>query len=94
MAWFVYILECANSSLYVGSTSNPRERFARHVAGDGASHTKKTPPTTVIYTEELASRAAAVCRERQLKGWSRAKKLALAAGDLARLRTLSRHHGL
>ncbi len=90
MLWFVYILKCSNGSVYVGSTSNLSERFDRHRSGDGAAHTAKCPPERVIWSEEYSSLNAAVTRERQLKGWSRAKKLALANGQFADLRKLAK----
>ncbi len=89
MTWFVYILHCADDSFYVGHTGSVEKRFARHLAKDGARHTATHPPDRVAYVEECASHAEAVRRERQLKGWRRAKKMALIAGDLATLRQLS-----
>ena len=90
MPWFVYILECSNGSLYVGSTADTDKRFERHLLGDGAAHTAKCPPERTIFREEHASLESAVARERQLKGWSRAKKLALAHGHFEELRALAK----
>jgi putative endonuclease len=90
MAWFVYIVECANDSLYVGLTVDPEVRFEKHLSGTGAAHTQKCIPRRMIYREEHASLKLAVARERQLKGWSRAKKLALANGRFDELRQLAK----
>ena len=90
MSWFVCVLHCADDSFYVGHTGSVEKRFARHLAKAGARHTATHPPDHVAYVEECASHAEAVRRERQLKGWRRAKKIALIAGDLAALRQLSR----
>ena len=85
--WSVYILECDGGWLYVGMTSDLLRRWREHRRG-GARFTKGRPPRQVIHVEHYALRADAERRERQLKGWTRAKKLALAAGDLALLRRL------
>ncbi|MBI5769106.1 MAG: GIY-YIG nuclease family protein [Verrucomicrobia bacterium] len=90
MPWFVYIIECENGSLYVGITEDLDSRFTRHRQGDGADHTGKFPPKRLIYREAHDSLESASVRERQLKGWSRAKKHALAAGRLRELRDLAK----
>ncbi len=92
MGWFVYILSCANGSFYVGHSIDPQRRLMRHVAGIGAQHTATYPPERTVYQEHFATEAEAARRERQLKGWSHAKKEALIAGDRGRLRVLSRSH--
>jgi putative endonuclease len=93
MPWFVYILECSNGSLYVGSTTDAAKRLERHQCGDGAAHTAKCRPERIIFREEHPLLDSALARERQLKGWSRAKKLALAGGRLTDLRTLAKRRG-
>jgi putative endonuclease len=90
MPWFVYILECSNGTLYVGSTENLARRFDRHISGDAAAHTAKCPPQRLIWSEEHLTLAAAIARERQLKGWSRAKKLPLAQSRLGELKQLAK----
>ena len=90
MLWFVYILECADRSLYVGITTDLNDRLERHLKGEGAAHTRKLAPQKVIHRERYSSLANAVAQERQIKGWTRAKKLALASGRLDDLRALSR----
>lgn len=78
--WFVYILRCADGSLYIGETGDLPKRLAAHNKGDSI-HTSTRRPVTLAYFEELLSRAACLKRERQLKRWTRAKKEALIAGD-------------
>ena len=85
MAHHVYILRCADNSLYVGSAQDPDARLKAHNDGRGAAYTSKHRPVHLVYSE-----AEAVKRERQLKRWSREKKEALVAGDLVRLHQLSK----
>ena len=84
----VYILTCADGSLYVGHTRDLSTREAVHNDGRGARFTARRRPVRLLYSERCASLADAVRREKQIKGWSRAKKEALAAGDLSLLKTL------
>ncbi len=96
MSWFVYILQCADASYYVGHTGDVQARVKCHQQGAGATWTAAHRPVVLVYQEEHPTEAAAMARENQLKGWSRAKKQALVTGKLAVLRTLSRcrgHHG-
>jgi putative endonuclease len=87
---YVYLLQCTNGTIYVGQTQNLDKRLNRHTIGTGARHTAQIRPKELIYTEGPMSYTEAIARERQLKKWSRAKKLALAKGDLDGLRYLSR----
>jgi predicted GIY-YIG superfamily endonuclease len=86
-AAYVYILECRGGWLYVGCTDNLLRRWREHQHG-GARFTKGRPPIHVIHVEVLPTRSAAEQRERQLKRWTRAKKWALANGDLDLLKRL------
>jgi predicted GIY-YIG superfamily endonuclease len=90
MTWYVYILLCADNTLYVGHTHDLQSRFDAHQSARGALHTAKHRPVQLIYSEDHSSEQAAICRERQLKRWSRAKKLALSNGDVGQLRALSK----
>ena len=85
---FVYILRCADESLYIGETNDVERRLTRHNQGFAASHTAKRRPVRLVYTEQLPTREDCLKRERQLKGWARAKKEALIAGDKAALNKL------
>ena len=85
---FIYILRCADSSFYTGETSDLERRLARHNEGRASSFTASRRPVVDAYSEAHATREAALARERQIKGWTRAKKAALIAGDLALLKRL------
>lgn len=89
---FVYLLRCVDGSFYVGHANDLATREKVHNDGHGATYTAQRRPVEMIYAEEHASLQGAVARERQLKRWTAVKKLALAAGDNPRLKTLSRHH--
>ena len=83
---FVYILKCADGSFYVGKTSDLRVRLDEHQSGVGANFTALRRPVEMVYAEEHPTPTRAERRELQLKRWSRAKKEALIAQDLARLK--------
>jgi len=89
MPW-VYVLRCADNTLYVGHTKNVGFRESAHQQGLGPRYTALRLPAQVVYAEEHETMAGAIRRERQLKRWSGQKKRALAAGDLTRLKELSR----
>ncbi len=84
--FFVYMLRCADGTLYTGFARNPEERVKVHNAGKGAKYTRWRLPVVLAYVEQFESLSAALKRERQLKPWNRAKKEALIAGDLDRLK--------
>ena len=87
---YVYLLRCTNGTIYVGQTHDLQQRLLRHTTGTGARHTAQIKPLELIYSEGPMPYADALARERQLKKWGRAKKLALASGNLGQLRQLSR----
>ena len=72
--YFVYILRCADRSLYVGQTRNLGERIELHNAGRGPDYTARRRPVILAYLEMHETRPAAATRERQLKRWTRRKK--------------------
>ena len=86
--WFVYILQCADGSLYIGETGDLEFRIRKHHDGCASLYTASRRPIELVYYETHVTRDAALQRERQLKRWSRAKKAALIAGDLAGLKAL------
>ena len=73
---FVYILACSESALYVGSAGDVAKRLAEHGGPKGAKFTRDHPGGRLIYVEGPLSITLALQRERQLKRWRRAKKLA------------------
>jgi predicted GIY-YIG superfamily endonuclease len=78
--FFVYMVRCADGTLYTGLARDPENRVTVHNTGKGAKYTRSRLPVTLVYTEECESLSAALKRERQLKPLSRAKKEALIAG--------------
>ena len=91
MAAYVYILWCSDGSYYVGSTRGDLEkRIAEHNTGAFGGFTVRRRPVDFVYYQAFDRITDAVAAERQLKGWSRAKKKALITGDLNRLRALAK----
>ena len=86
---YTYILQCANGDYYVGSTTDLEHRLMEHRAGLGGKFTRTHLPVKLVYKEEYASIEQAFARERQLHGWSRAKKEALIQEDYDLLKHLS-----
>ncbi len=78
----VYILKCADDSYYTGMTNNLERRLAQHQKGTVADgYTASRRPVELAWSETFATHDEAFRRERQIKGWSRAKKEALIGGD-------------
>ena len=88
--YWVYILRCADNTLYIGETSCLSARIQQHHDGRGSLHTSSRLPVTVIYCERHSTEISACRRERHIKRWTREKKLALAEGRLATLKGISR----
>jgi putative endonuclease len=88
-AW-LYILRCADGSYYTGTTRADLElRIAEHQTGAYAGYTAKRRPVQLVYSESFEQIVDAIAAERQIKGWSRAKKEALMAGNFQRIAQLS-----
>ncbi|OGO59841.1 MAG: hypothetical protein A2Z36_00015 [Chloroflexi bacterium RBG_19FT_COMBO_48_23] len=81
MSFWVYILECADGSYYVGHTDNLEKRLAEHVQNTFKCYTSCRLPVKLVFCSEFSTRDDAFARERQIKGWSRRKKQALIVGD-------------
>jgi predicted GIY-YIG superfamily endonuclease len=75
--WLVYVLECADRTLYVGVTNDLSKRLKAHREGKGARYTRGRAPLVVRYTEAAAGRGAALAREAAIRKLSRERKLAL-----------------
>lgn len=82
----MYILRCSDNTLYVGSTNNLERRMNQHHLGEGSRYTKSRQPVELIYIEEFSRIDEAFNREKQLKKWSRKKKLALIKKNEKRLK--------
>lgn len=76
-SFWVYIVRCADGTLYTGYALDPEERIARHNAGKGAKYTAGRRPVTLVFTQRFRSRTRALQREYELKQWTRAEKEAL-----------------
>jgi putative endonuclease len=74
---FVYIVECADGSLYTGWAVDVEQRVKVHNAGRGARYTRLRGPVKLVYAEEQPDRVAAMKRELEIKRWPRARKLKL-----------------
>jgi predicted GIY-YIG superfamily endonuclease len=87
---WVYILRCADGSYYTGHTTNLEKRLAEHKAGEGGEWTKHRLPVELVFSQEMPDKDSAFLAERQIKGWSRAKKEALIAENWDMLRWLAK----
>ncbi len=78
MSYSVYILKCADQSLYVGCTHNLEKRIKEHNESKwGAHYTKIRRPVKLMYSETFKTLIEARHREKEIKGWRREKKLNL-----------------
>lgn len=78
MSYFTYILECADLTLYVGSTNNLERRLEQHNnLKSGAHYTKIRRPVKLVYSETLPTFKDARQREMEIKRWKREKKISL-----------------
>jgi len=89
MAW-TYILECSDGSYYVGSTRDLSARVFDHERGVGAQYTRTRLPVTLLAAFESDNIGDAFAFEKQVQGWSRAKKRALIEGRFDDLIPMSR----
>lgn len=77
MPYFVYLLACADKSLYCGYTTDLEKRVGMHRAGKASKYTRARLPVKLVYTEKFAMRRDALRREYAIKQFPRAKKLKL-----------------
>jgi predicted GIY-YIG superfamily endonuclease len=80
--WFVYMLECADGSLYTGIARDLDARVRIHNDGTGAKYTRGRLPVKLIYSETTDSRSSALRREHEIKQLPRQSKLALSGVQL------------
>ena len=90
MALWVYLLRCTDGRFYVGHTDDLERRMYQHRHGGFCDFTSRRRPVALAWTQEVSTREEALAAERQLKGWTRAKKQALIAGDWAALSWLAK----
>jgi len=79
---FVYIVRCADGTLYTGYAKNPSAREKAHNAGRGARYTCGRRPVKLVYSEAFPSRSDALKREYEVKHWTRARKERLVINSL------------
>lgn len=77
--WTVYMLRCADGSLYTGSTTDVVRRLAQHNAGKGGAYTRGRGPARLVYREPQPDQSAAFKREAEIKSWTRKRKQRLCA---------------
>ncbi|HEY0013986.1 MAG TPA: GIY-YIG nuclease family protein [Allosphingosinicella sp.] len=91
MAFYAYMLRCSDGRYYAGSTDDLEARVAQHESGhDTGCYTFKRRPVALVWSDSFSTRIEAKEAERRLKGWSRAKKEALIAGNWDRIKLLAR----
>lgn len=85
-SWRVYMVQCADGSLYTGCTNDLPRRVAAHNAGRGARYTRSRRPVVVVWTARAKDKSAALRREAKLKQLTRAQKWELVEARRARSR--------
>ena len=83
--FYVYIVRCSDGSFYTGHTDDLEKRISEHQTPHYHCYTSNRLPIELIFHATFGSRDEAIAAERQIKGWSRAKKQALADNDFERL---------
>ncbi|MBA4161696.1 MAG: rRNA methyltransferase [Novosphingobium sp.] len=93
MAFWTYILHCADSSYYTGHTDNLEQRIGQHDTGYfPGCYTFKRRPLQLVWSNEFPTRVEALEAEVRIKGWSRPKKEALIRGDWVAIQRLAKRH--
>ena len=90
-SYWTYLLECADGSFYAGVTNDPISRTRQHnEAPDKNAFTANRRPVVLVWCEEFEDVQDAIAAEKRIKGWSRAKKIALIERDYERLKMLAK----
>ena len=87
---YTYILKCADGTLYTGHTNNIKFRLHDHNNGDVPGYTMYRRPVVLVFLQEFRTRNDAFQFERQIKNWSKAKKLALIEKNQEKLKALAK----
>ncbi len=87
MAFWVYMLRCADSTYYTGHTDDLERRIGEHMSGLFAGYTSRRLPVRLAFSQEFSTREEALRAELQIKKWSRTKKEALIQSDWGRIST-------
>ena len=91
MAFWVYLLRCADGSFYAGHTDDLDKRIGEHSASVCGGYTATRLPVELVWSQECATRIEALTFERRIKGWRRAKKEALIRGDWEEVSRLAKN---
>jgi len=78
---FVYVLRCADDTLYTGYTTDVERRVAEHDAGEGAAYTRGRTPVELVHVESYETRSAAMSREYEVKSLAKDAKERLVGGE-------------
>jgi len=81
VAYYCYMVRCANDAFYTGWTTDPLRRVTEHNAGRGARYTRMNGPVDLVYVEVVEDHVAALKREAEIKRLGHAKKAALVAEE-------------
>jgi len=90
MSFWAYMLHCHAGRLYVGHTDDLERRIAQHESGSVRGFTRAYLPVKLVWSEESPTRYEALATERRIKGWNRAKKLALIPQDWTEISRLGK----
>jgi putative endonuclease len=90
MEFYVYILRCSDDSFYTGISRDPIAREYQHNSGITKGYTSKRLPVVLVFSEQFSSVYDAISAEKQIKRWSRAKKIALIENNIELLQRLSK----
>ncbi len=88
--FYAYMLLCSDGTYYVGQTDDLERRLAEHKSGRYTGYTYKRRPVELVWNDYFQTRDDAKTVEKQLKGWSKAKKKALIDGDWERISELAK----
>ena len=90
MSFWAYMLHCRGGYFYIGHAEDLDSRIAQHRSGDVAGFASEHLPVDVVWSQEFPTRYEALAAERRIKGWSRAKKMALIRNDWHEISRLSK----
>lgn len=74
MAWYLYMIECEDGSIYTGITKDVAARYAAHLEGKGARYTRSHPPRRLLFSREYADKSSALKAEYEMKRLTASEK--------------------
>ena len=90
MSFWAYMLHCRGGYFYTGHTDDLETRIAQHESGMLPGFASDHRPIKLVWSQEFGTRYEALAAERQIKGWSRVKKMALIQGDWLKISELAK----